>query len=607
MAAGGIVGYQPVPGQPNALNFQAADGRSFLAFGPEAMAMKQRIDASPPPMVAGPGGGEYGPPPPPQGYEDPNAGMSVAGPPPPPVSAPPGPGAPQAPGQVGAPSPVDPSRLGEYLTQKVYVPGSKGVSREQLLQKATQGVATPKSATMGVEGGFDPSQAYLDNQAELSVDERLLNQGVADAASARAAEEAELFRKQLAANAAKEAAAAKHAELMTAGVKRQEAALMNARQAFASAKVDPERLFNSGPHSGLKSIGSILIAGLGAYSAALGKIPNYAQNLLDNAVNNDIRAQEAAIRVKGESAQNALQDLMRVTGDMETAKSALRVVQLDQAQRQLGALAADSKSKQIQEAAAQWDIDHQKKLNEAMEDYRQKSIGKVSQQVQQEVLYPKAGSAGGYRAPTLAEQSQRVGIAKAVQGIASDQVGMANTEADTALKRANAGKVAAEAAKGPDLPDDKEFKKAATGIANHKAQIENVARKYGYEVKDGKIVPGKDAGFPTRLNVSGSAGLDTDLTALGVTFSSIANNDAELGEAAKAKLTPSPTEMDSTIIQKLQAQLDYVGAKEGAIKGTADPRLVSEMEKRKSGRGAAIRAQAEGSGGASGAPAFQEE
>jgi len=593
--ARGFVGYEAVPGTPDALNFQTGDGRSVMAFGPEAMALKRQLDSSPRPLFAGPGA---------TGYEDQAAGMSLPGQPPP---APPQTAAPaqlpsQATGQARAPNPT--GDLGDYLTKPVYVGGSAGVTRQQLQSKATQGVATPQSSSAGVEGGFAPSADYLENVGNLSVDERLAHQAQADEGAIGEQRRADMYRNQYEQLASKESAAADHAAKVQAGVARQEQVLMTARQSYSSAKVDPERIY-SGVGGTIRAISSGIASALGAYAATVGKAPNFAQGIIDNAIERDIRAQEAEIRIKGESSQNALQDLMRTTGDMETAKSALRIVQQDRALQQVNAFAADSKSAQIKRAAEAWSIEQAKGLNTLVEDYRQKSLGKVTQQVQQEVLYPRAGSAGYYRDPNEKEVATRAGTAKTVQEIGASRANVANTEADTALKGAQAAQVGADAAKGPEDP---ELKKSLIGIANHKAQIAGLAKKYGYEIRDGRIVEGKDAGFPMRTSVAASAGLDTDLTALGVTFAAIANNDKELGEAAKAKLTPRPTERDSTIVARIQSQLDYLSNREGAIKGISSPGAVDALERNQAGRGASIRAKAEGGvGGASGAPAYSEE
>ncbi len=499
---------------------------------------------------------------------------------------PPGPGSLLASGRAAAPNPSSPA---DYLTGRVRVAGSAGVSREQLQAKAGAGVATPTSASTETEGGFTPDPEYQNRIGELAVDERLIRDRQATEDAGEQDDLAAMYRKQYAGLAAKEAAASEHASRIQAGVAEQEQTLARTRQAFRSAEVDPQRMFQGGGGA-MFAIGAAIASALGAYAATVGKTQNFAQQTIDRAIDADIRAQEANIRIKGESADNALQDLARMTGSMESAKSALRIVQMDRAQQQVAAFAADSKSVQIKRSAELWDVEFQKKLADAQEDYRVKSLGTVKQKVSSEVEYARAGTASYYRDPTDKEMQTRVGIVKTLQDVGASQAGIAKTEAETA-------KLSREAEQGPDDPA---LRKTLGSLENHKAQVTDLAKRYGYEVKDGKLVPGQDAGFPYQAQLSESAGLRTRLTAIGVTFSSIANNDAELGEAAKKDLTPNASDSDAMITQKLQAQLDYVNTKSRAVKGTSAPGAVQAFEQNQQTNaeqsGAALRAKAAGAG-----------
>lgn len=165
-----------------------------------------------------------------------------------------------------------------------------------------------------------------------------------------------------------------------------------------------------------------LAVGLGSFGAALSKSPNFAQQMVSQRIANNIHAQEVALNVKKDSANNALGDLQRELGSMDLAKTGLRGIRLQQAKTQFDKIAASTADERIRAGALQTSAKLESDYAATMEDYRLKALGQVSKSY---VMTPKiAPTKAGFHA--LAPD-KALGFAKESAGLEGTVAGTAKT------------------------------------------------------------------------------------------------------------------------------------------------------------------------------------
>ena len=136
--------------------------------------------------------------------------------------------------------------------------------------------------------------------------------------------------------------------------KQREQQLMNqvtaATNEYKSARVDPERFFNK-KGTGAKILAA-LAAGLGAYAAAMTGTRNFALEVIDQAISDDIEAQKVEIAQKGEvitERRNLLNDLINQGMTDAEAESAARVIMLNKIQLDLDQKVALTKNEAVKQ------------------------------------------------------------------------------------------------------------------------------------------------------------------------------------------------------------------------------------------------------------------
>lgn len=597
MAVGRFVDYQPLP-QPGAYQFRLDDGSPLIAQGPEAEALARMLEQSRPPMLAQAA-------PAPTGREDAAMGMSVPdvpmpspmasqAPPPGPPAAPPAPQAPPSPTVPAGVVPAQPTgggggdQVGSYLMRPVYQPGRPGITREQLQAKAGQGVPVAKGSVMETEGGFEPSADYLEGQADLSIQRRQLAQEAADHAIAQAQQGEADAVADFAYQGRRFQEQQDLTTKLTERVRQDEAQYHQMRDAFRTSKPDPQRLFRA--KDGGTNVAMVLAAavaqGLGAFGAALAGTPNFAQQIINSAIDRDIAAQQDEIAVKGAAADNALSDLLRRTGDLDQAKAMLRTIEHDWVAAQRAQTAAAAKTPEIMQRAAEWDLAEQQRMNDFFEDYRRASLGKHTQRVSAEVAYPQAGSAGGFRAPNEKEIQARAKTLGDIQGLQQGEAKIAKTQAETAQTRA-------EVAAGPKVEGAENFNKARAAADSALETGIRLAQKYGYEVDPttGEIRKTGKAAFPGRtLTAAGAtiyqgadhAALAGELAAFGAQYARIANGGtSEPTPALIEALTPDATATDEGIRQRLQNGIQHIMLLKKNVDAGAPVQLRDQRSERK--------------------------
>ena len=417
MAYGAFTGYQDDP-NTGLTAFQRANGPPITAFGPAAADLKARIDAA----------GQFAPqavaqnaPPSPSGlpadYEAESADRVASAldatpapvSPAPNMSAAPPPGAANAsvappPGaaQVAA-APQAPSQRLEAIPQ-LYDPKTHATSylKPGMDPSLATSYFVPTPGTAPTKGGYQPSSMKisgantaatpndLDALRENSIDQKLAYQQSYDLHAESLAEQRAAIDAQADANriAMQEAQARQaQAQAKTNALQQQ---YDQAKQAFNSSSVDPGRYMR-----GIAGIGNALAMGMGAYGAAINKTPNFAANFVNQQIQSDIAAQEAAIRIKGAAANNALGDLQRQLGSLDLAKTAYSGAVLQEQKRRLEVLANNASSR---ESAANY-LQGSAQLDAALQAndlaFRQQAAGKVETELR--YCAPTAGTPAGQR------------------------------------------------------------------------------------------------------------------------------------------------------------------------------------------------------------------
>lgn len=479
MAFGQFTGYAdgPIPGS---LSFQTANGQNVLLGGAAAQNLKARLDASAGfagQRVAGPGGGAPNDTVPPDSVmagsgalntpTPPAAGpaMSVAPPEPaapamsvaPPAAPPPGVGPTvenaRAAEVAPAPAPMGPQPVAingistGYIrmpdgTLRKYVPGSAAITPAQLQAKAASGVATPHSASTTTQGGFTPDTDYLERRADLAVDKELLVDKAADAEASAAARDQALAAQQAHDAAVLQAQEQARANEIEARYKKDEATKDRLVSEYGNARVNPQRIF-AGQTGTARAVLGILGAALGQAGSGMMAVagkpgqPNLAFQAFNSMIDRDIAAQENEIKVKGQMADNALTQFQRTGMSLDSAKAALRAAQLQWGAAQLQQNAAINKGGMVDVNREMTLNSIRGALNDANEDYRQKALGNITQQVASQFVYPTKGSAGGYVNVTPGEA---MGVIEKGAELGEKSAGTAKTMAETkkTLAQANA-------------------------------------------------------------------------------------------------------------------------------------------------------------------------
>jgi hypothetical protein len=445
---GQFTDYAPHPEIPGAYNFQTTGGNPYTFAGPEAEQLKARLDAA---NQATTVAGDNAAP----GFNAQAAAAELTGQSPPPPGVAPIQGAPPPtaapPGMVPY-SPENGIDTGTYknaagqLVERVA--GTKGTSVADLKKRAAEGVATPTAESKTVSGGFEQSQEYKDDMAKAYADQQKAIEEKRDA-EITAQEQGraiagQQFEQQTVQLQQQQALAAQ----VQAHVDQAQATRDQALQDYSNTKIDPQRIF-SGTAGAFKGIAAALAAGAGAYGAAINHTQNFAQQAIDNVINRDIMAQEAALRTKKDTADNALSDLVRRGMSLEQAKGTLATIQRGWAAQQLQLAQGATGTDQINANADKMQADLQQKMAQENETYRQKSLGQATQAVQSQILHPVAGSAGGLRllAPGQARalvgqvtenQAKVAGTAKVLSDIGSGgKRGQGEQRATAAIATAN--------------------------------------------------------------------------------------------------------------------------------------------------------------------------
>ena len=136
--------------------------------------------------------------------------------------------------------------------------------------------------------------------------------------------------------------------------------LDTAQKVAAQAVVDPHKFWADKGTSG--TIMSAIGVALGAIGSSLSHGPNAALEMLNHAIDNDMRSQQTNLQQKNKTADNALAKLRDQTGSEEAAKQVFKIAGLQYAQSQLDSLGVGDQANALREGL-------QNKLNDEMKGY----------------------------------------------------------------------------------------------------------------------------------------------------------------------------------------------------------------------------------------------
>jgi hypothetical protein len=292
-----------------------------------------------------------------------------------------------------------------------------------------------------------------------------------------------------------------------------------AETAFTESRVDPDRYMRG---NWLATLGMAF----GAFSAGLGKTPNFAQEFVQARIAQDIRAQETAIELKGKHADNALADLKRQFGSLEEAKSAYEQFMTKASAAKFQALAlraTDATEKAKNEEIAAGLMGKYALLDQDRKIRNQEKIWGERMYYRQGT----AGTTGGFVVPTQESHS------KAGEAWRQDE------ELNIARQKAAAER-AKEAAAGPGeklTEKEKTYEQIASSVYEKTVKL---VQDHGGKVVDGKIVGSLSLPLDLVPGVDDkeTGNVKARVTELGSMAANMNNAGAEAGQPTKDAMTP---------------------------------------------------------------------
>lgn len=186
---------------------------------------------------------------------------------------------------------------------------------------------------------------------------------------------------------------------------------------YLGSKVDPSQVT-----SGVPGFIAVLGAAMGTFGASLSGGENFAGKILQSRIADNIAAQEKAIAIKRDGADNALKRLTEETGNLDLAKASLKSIQLGRLKAQLEVDMKDGRDTQRQANAVKMHTIVSKQYADAEEERRIRAQGVVTKQLQNAPA--TAGSRGGW-----APVRDQLGTASALQGVRKGEMALAGAAA----------------------------------------------------------------------------------------------------------------------------------------------------------------------------------
>lgn len=277
-------------------------------------------------------------------------------------------------GSVGDPSQPGGGGAPTGPPQYKYVGGSPG-NDAYAVQRGAKHVQVPTARTVVSEGADPMDPRALAARAQLinergALDDRRLDASIEGFKAAKA----EAQTKRLHAFLEQERLEDLHKEREAQAQKARDRVL-NVDQEIKEFNIDPNRLFKE--KGAWAAVAATIGQALGAYAAILGGGENYAQKIIDGAINRDMRAQEAEYRKLGATRGNLIWEYEQELGDVEQAKLQAKAAKLAAAEAYAEELAAVRGTADAQRAKEDLVLKLREKRIELGEEALRRARGKV--------------------------------------------------------------------------------------------------------------------------------------------------------------------------------------------------------------------------------------
>lgn len=283
----------------------------------------------------------------------------------------------------------------------------------------------------GGGGGPDPRMTAADHQVAALEREQSSARRQTDMDQIQASERADEEAGKVAELRAIDARNAEARSKEDAEVQRRVEETDSAVNEYAKSKIDPGRLWhNMGEGSRALASVSVLLAGIG--NTLSRKDGNPALDLLERAVDRDIRAQEVDQAKQGQAVQakrGVLSDMMAITRNKDSARSAAKIAYLENADAQMRATAAKYASPAIAERAEQVSAQIQGRVAALRDDV------KIRQAT--EARAAAAGAASAAYQHKKDDRAYNLDVAKVRIDATKAQADAANKTNDATTKRAS--------------------------------------------------------------------------------------------------------------------------------------------------------------------------
>lgn len=352
-------------------------------------------------------------------------------------------------------------------------------------------------------------------------------------------------------------------------------------QELEGRAADPRRLFNESPIAGW--LGALAV-GLGAFGAAVTGSRNFALDIINKAINDDIAQQEAEIASDKDAIANRKNAYARELAngaDPKFAKQELTVMMKRQRDRFIEQLASQERDKDTQ-------LKYMQDLMEAKKDTAQ-------EEARLDEMYKTAASEQydrGQAAYTSVESEEsvlkRMRARQGQRDVLRTEAGIEGQASDVKLAGAKAG--ATSAAKGNTKQDPVAAQRAKTatqviGTSDEMLdQIDVVVKEAGgtFNRETGEIEGADWLALNPIKESEGTTRKRSGLNAIGIGYSSVVNMGRELGEQAKAKLTPDMSLLENTNAKVEAIAKDLIQRRKSAerfISGDAPPKPIQRLRR----------------------------
>lgn len=158
----------------------------------------------------------------------------------------------------------------------------------------------------------------------------------------------------------------------------------------AAQSIDPNRIMHGG-----RGVLAALAMAAGAYGATLGKTPNFAQQIIDHAIDRDLSAQQMALSGKKEAltqTQQAFQNYRSIYQDDAAARAAVRADAREVFATQIAGIGIKMKGSEQQQNILNMRDQLLLSNNELRQQQAERAAGRVQQSTTTQSMAPGAGS-----------------------------------------------------------------------------------------------------------------------------------------------------------------------------------------------------------------------